>query len=45
MKKLILSLFVAAISYITNAQIETPAPSPSQKIEQKVGLTDVTVNY
>ena len=45
MKKLVLSLFVAAISYITNAQIETPAPSPSQKIEQKVGLTDVTVNY
>jgi len=45
MKKLILSLFIAAISYITNAQIETPAPSPSQKTEQKVGLTDVTVNY
>ena len=45
MKKLVLSLFVAAISCITNAQIETPAPSPSQKIEQKVGLTDVTVNY
>jgi len=26
-------------------QIETPAPSPFQKIEQKVGLTDVTVEY
>jgi hypothetical protein len=45
MKKIILSLFVAAISFVTNAQIETPAPSPSQKIEQKVGLTDVTVAY
>jgi hypothetical protein len=45
MKKLILCLFVAAISYATNAQIETPASSPSQKIEQKVGLTDITVNY
>lgn len=45
MKKLALYLFVAAISYVSNAQIETPAPSPSQKIVQKVGLTDVTVDY
>ena len=45
MKKLVLSLFIAAISYATDAQIETPAPSPSQKIEQKIGLTDITVNY
>ena len=45
MKKIILSLFVCAISFTTNAQIETPAPSPSQKIEQKVGLTDVTIAY
>ncbi|GAA4324510.1 DUF2911 domain-containing protein [Pontixanthobacter gangjinensis] len=28
-----------------NAQIEAPQPSPSAKIEQKVGLTDVTVEY
>jgi tetratricopeptide (TPR) repeat protein len=27
------------------AQIETPQPSPFQKIEQKVGLTDVTLEY
>ena len=26
-------------------QIETPQPSPFQKIEQKVGLTDVTLEY
>lgn len=45
MKKIILSLFVLALTYATNAQIETPAPSPSQKIEQKVGLTDVTLEY
>lgn len=45
MKKIILSLFVLAVTYVTNAQIETPAPSPSQKIEQKVGLTDVTLEY
>ena len=40
-----LSLFVAAVSFSTNAQIKTPAPSPFQKIEQKVGLTDVTLEY
>jgi hypothetical protein len=45
MKKILLSLFVLTITAITNAQIETPAPSPYQKIEQKVGLTDVTVAY
>ena len=45
MKKVILSLFVAVITLSVNAQIKTPAPSPSQKIEQTVGLTDVTVEY
>jgi len=45
MKKILLSLFVVAVSISTNAQIETPAPSPFQKVEQKVGLTDVTLEY
>lgn len=45
MKKIILSLFVLALTYATNAQIETPQASPSQKMEQKVGLTDVTLEY
>lgn len=45
MNKIILSLFVAVISFSINAQIKTPAPSPSQKIAQKVGLTDVTLEY
>jgi len=45
MKKIILSLFVAAFALSANAQIKTPAPSPSQKIEQMVGLTDVTLEY
>lgn len=45
MKKIVLSLFVLAVSFTTNAQIKTPAPSPFQKIEQKVGLTDVTLEY
>jgi hypothetical protein len=45
MKKILLSLFVLAGTLVTNAQIETPAPSPAQTITQKVGLTDVTVDY
>lgn len=45
MKKIILSLVVVAMSYISNAQIETPQPSPFQKTEQKVGLTDITLEY
>ena len=45
MKKLVLSLFVAALTLTTNAQIKTPAPSPSSKLEQTVGLSDVTVEY
>jgi len=45
MKKIILSLFVAALTATINAQIKTPSPSTSQKIEQQVGLTDVTLEY
>jgi hypothetical protein len=45
MKKIILSLFVATLAFSANAQLKTPAPSPSQKIVQTVGLTDVTLEY
>ncbi len=46
MKKiLILSLFLVGTFLSVDAQIKTPAPSPFCKIEQKVGLTDVTVEY
>ena len=45
MKKLLLSLFVVALSTNMNAQVKTPAPSPSSKLEQTVGLTDVSVEY
>ncbi|EDP95227.1 DUF2911 domain-containing protein [Kordia algicida OT-1] len=44
MKKLLLACFLAA-GISVQAQIETPQPSPSAKLEQKVGLTDVTVEY
>ncbi|RLD30199.1 MAG: dihydrolipoamide dehydrogenase [Bacteroidetes bacterium] len=45
MKKLILIAIAITLSYAVNAQIKTPAPSPFSKIEQKVGLTDVTLEY
>jgi hypothetical protein len=45
MKKLLLILLVFTMSYAVNAQIKTPAPSPASKLEQKVGLTDVTIEY
>ena len=45
MKKLLLLVCIVAVSFTSQAQLETPAPSPSQKIEQTVGLTDVTLEY
>lgn len=45
MKKLLLVFAVFAMAFNANAQIDTPAPSPFSKVEQKVGLTDVTVEY
>ncbi|WP_299890852.1 DUF2911 domain-containing protein [uncultured Lacinutrix sp.] len=45
MKKLLTIVLVLAVSFTINAQIETPQPSPFSKIEQKVGLTDVTLEY
>lgn len=45
MKKLLSLAFALTLMFSVNAQIETPAPSPFTKIEQKVGLTDVTLQY
>jgi hypothetical protein len=45
MKKLLLLFLSVTASVVVNAQIATPAPSPSSKIEQKIGLTDVTLEY
>jgi hypothetical protein len=42
--KLITLLFVLT-SLTFQAQIKTPQPSPTTKVEQKVGLTDVTLDY
>lgn len=45
MKKLVLFAFALTLMFSVNAQVETPQPSPLTKIEQKVGLTDVTLEY
>ena len=46
MKKGLLTIFAIAIaSFSLTAQINTPAASPSSKVEQTVGLTKVTVEY
>jgi len=45
MKKIFLFVCAAVLSFAAEAQLQTPAPSPFQKIEQKVGLTDVTLEY
>ena len=45
MKKLLVLLLTMTTVYTVNAQIVTPQPSPHSKIEQKVGLTDVTLEY
>jgi len=38
-------LFTILICGFSFGQIQTPQPSPFSKIEQVVGLTDVTINY
>ncbi|MAP81388.1 MAG: dihydrolipoamide dehydrogenase [Aequorivita sp.] len=45
MKKVILLFVAVVLSQGITAQIETPQSSPFQKIEQTVGLTDVTLEY
>ena len=45
MKEIMLCLAVLGMTFTASAQIETPQPSPFSKIEQKVGLTDVTLEY
>lgn len=45
MKKLGLFMMAAMASLVMEAQINTPAPSPGSTLNQKVGLTDVTVDY
>lgn len=43
-KLLALAIMILGVQ-MTQAQVEVPAPSPSAKFEQKVGLTDVSIEY
>lgn len=43
--KIVETVEVEEVKKTPPLRIETPAPSPFSKIEQKVGLTDVTVEY
>lgn len=45
MKKISLLVFATLLAFSINAQVITPQPSPLAKIEQKVGLTDVSIKY
>ena len=49
MKQTQISFLILLLACFTlgtaSAQIETPAPSPLAKLTQKVGLTDVTIEY
>ncbi|RAJ12399.1 DUF2911 domain-containing protein [Arenibacter echinorum] len=45
MKKITLLVFMIAVSFGVQSQISTPAASPASTLIQKVGLTDVTVEY
>lgn len=49
--KSLLQISVCLIAFVlfgtlsADAQLKTPAPSPASKLEQTVGLTDVTIEY
>jgi hypothetical protein len=45
MKKLVILTMLLAAVFSVQAQVQTPQPSPFSKLEQKVGLTDVTIEY
>jgi len=45
MKKILLLVCVALVSFSMESQINAPAPSPAAKLKQTVGLTDVIIEY
>ncbi len=49
MKKTVFTILILSVSILAittlQAQIKTPAPSPGAKIEQTVGLTDISIEY
>ncbi|MES2412145.1 MAG: DUF2911 domain-containing protein [Bacteroidota bacterium] len=45
MKRIIFVLATVIASYVLNAQVKTPQPSPKAVLTQTVGLTEVIVDY
>jgi len=45
MRTKIITLFMALVAFAVQAQIQTHQPSPSSKIDQTIGLTEVSVEY
>lgn len=45
MKKLFTLALIILLSFSAHSQVETPQPSPFQKIDQTVGLTKVSLEY
>src|SRR6188508_2376751 len=45
MKKLLIAAVAACTFIIADAQLKTPAPSPTQTIKQDFGLADVELSY
>ncbi len=45
MKKILLLIFIATVLLNSNAQIKTPAPSPTQTIKQDFGISSVELVY
>ncbi|WP_276166523.1 DUF2911 domain-containing protein [Zobellia alginiliquefaciens] len=45
MRKIFLLASIVFATATMQAQIQTPAPSPASKLQQTVGLTEVTVDY
>ena len=45
MKKVIFSVIAACSFFIADAQLKTPAPSPSQTIKQDFGLSSIELSY
>ena len=45
MQTKLITLFLAVTCLTLQAQIQTPQPSPAAKVEQTIGLTEVSVEY
>ena len=45
MKKALLSIAMAVVFMVSEAQVETPAASPAGSVSSTIGLTDVEIEY